>query len=304
MLGSVVDSLLTRISKTRLPRRGAEILPTFRVKTAVGAVRVYDSGSTKPCIVFVPDGPNVIEHYQVLIGLLAQHLRVVCFDMPGFGFSFPQSSYRHSLMEGANAVLGVLDGLGIKTATLAFSCANGFYALETARIAPERVARLVLAQTPSLPAMHAWTYRNIPRPLRMPVIGQVAAWLFRRQAAHAWYGRALPRTTDAQFFRHTAHGALSSGGCFCLAGVVQGLMREQAAPMTDIEVPCTIVWGTRDISHRDTDPDSLRMYLPQVEIIRFEDCGHFPDIEQPERYASIVKERIARPGSRSRSFTR
>lgn len=230
MLGSLVDSLLTRVSKMYLKRWGGEGLPTFRVKTSVGAVRVYDSGSTKPCIVFVPDGPNVVEHYEVLIGLLVQRFRVVCFDMPGFGFSFPRSSYRHSLVEGANAVLGVLDGLGIETAALAFSCANGFYALQTALVAPERITRLILSQTPSLTAMHAWTYRNIPRPLRIPVIGQVAAWLFRRQAAHGWYGRALPRTTDVQLFRRTAHNALSSGGCFCLAGVVQGLMREHAAP--------------------------------------------------------------------------
>ncbi|MHA6848193.1 alpha/beta fold hydrolase [Ralstonia syzygii] len=294
MPGSLIDSLLTRISRIHLKRQGGEALPTFQVNTAVGAVRVYDSGSTKPCVVFVPDGPNVIEHYEVLIGLLVQRFRVVCFDMPGFGFSLPRPFYKHSLAQGANAVLGVLDGLGIRTAALAFSCANGFYALQTALMAPERITNLVLSQTPSLTAMHAWAYRTLPRPLRIPVIGQVAAWLFRRQAAHRWYGRALPRTTDAQFFRKTAHHALSSGGCFCLAGVVQGLIREKAEPLKAIETPCTIIWGTRDDSHQDTNPTSLREYIPQAEMIRFEDCGHFPDIEQPERYASVLIERIAR----------
>ncbi|QUP56580.1 alpha/beta fold hydrolase (plasmid) [Ralstonia syzygii] len=294
MPGSLIDSLLTRISRIHLKRQGGEVLPTFQVNTAVGAVRVYDSGSTKPCVVFVPDGPNVIEHDEVLIGLLVQRFRVVCFDMPGFGFSLPRPSYKHSLVQGANAVLGVLDGLGIRTAALAFSCANGFYALQTALMAPERITNLVLSQTPSLTAMHAWAYRTIPRPLRIPVIGQVAAWLFRRQAAHRWYGRALPRTTDAQCFRKTAHHALSSGGCFCLAGVVQGLIREKAEPLKAIETPCTIIWGTRDDSHRDTNPTSLREYIPQAEMIRFDDCGHFPDIEQPERYASVLIERIAR----------
>ncbi|WP_240440928.1 alpha/beta fold hydrolase [Ralstonia solanacearum] len=52
--------------------------------------------------------------------------------------------------------------------------------------------------------------------------------------------------------------------------------------------------GTRDDSHRDTNPTSLREYIPQAEMIRFDDCGHFPDIEQPERYASVLIERIAR----------
>ncbi len=297
MLGSLVDSLLTRFSKLHLKRQGGDALPTFQVNTPVGPIRAYDSGTLKPCIVFVPDGPNVIEHYAVLIGLLAQRFRVVCFDMPGFGFSFPLPTYTHSLVQGAKAVLGVLDALGIKTAALAFSCANGFYALQTARMAPERITHLVLSQTPSLPAMHAWAHQNVPRPLHVPVIGQVAAWLFRQKAAHRWYSRALPRTTDAQPFQQTAHRALSGGGCFCLAGVVQGLMRENAAAQQAVTTPCTIIWGTQDHSHRGTDPDSLRACIPHAEMLRFEDCGHFPDIEQPERYAAILIERIAGNGA-------
>jgi pimeloyl-ACP methyl ester carboxylesterase len=143
------------------------VLPTQRIDTPVRPVRVFDShggesATAKPCVVFVPDGPNVIEHYEELIGLLSAQLRVVCFDMPDFGFSFPQSGYEHSLDHGARAVLGVLDHLGIAKATLAFSCANGFYALRVAQLASARVNNLVLSQTPSLAAMHALTSRVIP----------------------------------------------------------------------------------------------------------------------------------------------
>ena len=104
--------------------------------TAVGAVRVFDTQSSEPCVVFVPDGPNVIEHYAALFNLLSQQLRVVCFDMPGFGFSLPEPTYTHSLDQGARAVIGVLDALDIERATLAFSCANGFYALRAAQLSP------------------------------------------------------------------------------------------------------------------------------------------------------------------------
>jgi pimeloyl-ACP methyl ester carboxylesterase len=253
---------------------------------------VYDSGSQKPCVVFVPDGPNVIEHYDRLIELLTPTVRVVCFDMPGFGYSFPRSSYEHSLDQGAMAVLGVLDALNIKTATLAFSCANGFYALRAAQMAPKRISRLVLSQTPSLTAMHAWTDRTIPRPLRIPVAGQVAAWAFRRKAAHRWYRIALPRDTDAQPFQDKALRALSKGSCFCLAGVVQGLCREEEASLHGVATPLTLIWGEKDHSHRGTDPQSLRTSVPHAEIVHFEDCGHFPDVEQPERYAALLLERI------------
>ena len=292
MLSSVVDSLLTRFSVMQRKTASGGSLPTCNVATPVGVLRVYDSGPGKPCVVFVPDGPNVVEHYDVLVGLLSHRLRVVCFDMPGFGYSFPQSSYRHSLDQGAKAVLGVLNSLEIKRATLAFSCANGFYALRTAQLAPERITNLVLSQTPSLAAMHKWTSRVIPWPLRIPVLGQIIAWLFRRKAAHGWYGMALPRTTAPEPFQRKALDALSGGACFCLAGVVQGLAREKTESLNGVDIPCTMIWGTRDHSHKYTDPLSLIELVPEAEIVRFEDCGHFPDIEQPERFASLLIEKV------------
>jgi pimeloyl-ACP methyl ester carboxylesterase len=294
MFSSLVDSLLTGYSVRQRKAVTGGVLPTRRIDTPVGCVRVYDSGSAKPCVVFVPDGPNVIEHYETLFSLLSHRLRVVCFDLPGFGYSFPLSSYEHSLDQGARAVLGVLDSLGIKKATLAFSCANGFYALRAAQLAPERITSLVLSQTPSLTAMHAWTSRVIPRPLRIPVVGQISAWLFRRKAAQAWYGMALPRTTAPKPFQEKARDALAGGACFCLASVVQGLARERMDSLSEINTPCTMIWGTKDRSHKYTDPRSLHELAPKAEIVLFEDCGHFPDIEQPERFAALLMEKVAR----------
>jgi pimeloyl-ACP methyl ester carboxylesterase len=297
MLASFIDSTLARLSARQRAGITGGALPTQRIHTPVGPVRVFDSNhgestTAKPCVVFVPDGPNVIEHYEELIGLLSNQLRVVCFDMPGFGFSFPQSGYQHSLDHGARAVLGVLDHLGIAKATLAFSCANGFYALRAAQLAPERVNNLVLSQTPSMAAMRAWTSRVIPWPIRVPVIGQIIAWLSRKKAAHGWYKIALPRTTSPSLFQQKAGDALSSGACFCLAGVVQGLARETVDGLRGITTPCTMIWGTLDHSHKYTDPLSLHMLVPHAEIVRFEDCGHFPDIEQPARYAAMLIERV------------
>ncbi|TCV93264.1 pimeloyl-ACP methyl ester carboxylesterase [Luteibacter rhizovicinus] len=295
MIATFIDSLLARMSAKRHTSPPADSNIRY-IDTPVGTVRVYDSGSTMPCVVMVPDGPNVIEHYEALIHLLSKTLRVVCFDMPGFGHSPPRHTYRHSLDQGAQAVLGVLDGLGIDKATLAFSCANGFYALRTARMAPERIVNLVLSQTPSLTAMHAWTARVIPGLLRVPVVGQIAAWIFRKKAAASWYGVALPKTTDPQPFRKKSLDALSDGACFCLAGVVQGLAKEEMASLCGITVPCTMIWGEKDRSHQHTDPGSLHECVPHADIVRFRDCGHFPDIEQPGRFAEILMDRIAITG--------
>jgi pimeloyl-ACP methyl ester carboxylesterase len=263
-------------------------LRTRYVETFAGLVRIRDSGGHQRTVVIVPDGPNIIEHYSDLFERLAESHRVVCFDMPGFGFSTPSARYDHSLDAGARAVLAVLDALRIDRATLAFNCANGFYALRLAQIAPNRVTRLVLSQTPSLSSMQDWVRRVIPSVIRMPAVGQVSAWLFRRRAASGWYRAALPRTTAVQPFEEPALRALSRGACFCLAGVVQGLAREQWSEFTGIATACTMIWGACDRSHAPTDCRTLLERVPHAEIVRFEDCGHFPDLEQPSRFAEIL----------------
>lgn len=293
MLSSRLDHLLTRFSAWRLgpPRDGS--LPTRRIATPAGRVRVFDSGSAKPCVVIAPDGPNVIEHYEALIRRLAPGHRVVCCDLPGFGHSLPAPTYTHSLDEGARAVLAVLDALGIARAALAFSCANGFYALRAAQLAPHRIMALVLAQTPSMTAMHAWKRRVIPWPVTVPIVGQAAVWLAREKSAHGWYDHALPHNRPRQPFRRLAQQAFSQGACWCLAGVTQGLARADVHSLRGITTPCTLLWGARDRSHRHTDPASLRDLVPGAEILRCADSGHFPDLEQPERFAALLGERIA-----------
>lgn len=296
MFASRLDSYLARSALSGRTQAAVSAPPLRYIKTSQGPLRVLDTGTGKPCAIFVPDGPNVIEHYAELIQLLQDQFRVVCFDMPGFGFSLPGSSYQHSLDQGAQAVLDLMDALQIPRATLAFSCANGFYAIRAARLAPQRISSLFLSQTPSLAAMHAWTDRIIPWPLRVPVLGQLLAWLLRRKLAHGWYHSALPKNTDKGPYRRVAQHALAAGSCFCLAGVVQGLARENSAALAGVDVPCTMLWGSLDKSHRQTAPESLLDCLPQAEIIRCEECGHFPDIEQAPRYAQLLQAHMAKHG--------
>ena len=297
MLSAKVDSWLAAWAGRHGKQGDQGPLPCRQISTPVGMVRLFDSaplGSDKPVVIFVPDGPNVIEHHAGLFALLTPQLRVVCFDMPGFGFSYPQTNYTHGLDQGAAAVLGVLDSLGIARATLAFSCANGFYALRAARIAPKRINGLVLVQTPALAVMPAWTQRAVPWPLRIPVVGHILMWLARKKLAHVWYQIALPRDAEKLAYQATAKAALETGGCFCLAGVVQGLGRASSEQLTGVGVPCTMIWGGRDHSHKHTDPSSLLREVPQAEIVHFSDCGHFPELEQSQRYANILIERVMR----------
>ncbi len=283
-----LDAWLSAGAVRRARLAPAAALPVRWVDTPQAAVRVFDSGGDKPCIVLSPDGPNVIEHYAELIALLMPHYRVLCFDMPGFGFSAPGTTYDHSLQRGATGMLELMDQLGVAKATLALSCANGFYAIRVAQMAPQRVERLVLSQTPSLAAMHRWTDRVVPKVLKVPVVGQLLSRVFRQKMASAWYRIALPKTTDPEPFRRVSHHALRCGGCFSLAGVVQGLLREPADAARLHGIPCTVLWGTQDRSHKFTSPHAIQHDVPHAEVVVLEACGHFPDLEDPQRFVQAL----------------
>jgi pimeloyl-ACP methyl ester carboxylesterase len=141
--------------------------------------------------------------------------------------------------------------------------------------------------------MHAWVARVIPWPLKVPAVGQIAAWVFRQEMAHDWYDAALPKARDRVPFREPARQSLASGGCFCLVGVVQDLLKERPESLAGVTAPCTMIWGGQDKSHRHTHVDALLGCVPHARIVRFDDAGHFPDLEQSARYAGLLLEHFA-----------
>jgi pimeloyl-ACP methyl ester carboxylesterase len=277
MLSSLVDSLLARHAA-----RGSR-------QTVAGATRVHDSGGNKPRVVLVPDGPNVVAHYRQLIPQLEGSFRVVCFDMPGFGYSLPSRRYDHSRDQGAAAVIAVLDALEITKATLAFSCANGFYAIRVAQLQPHRATGLVLSQTPSLASMHAWSHRVVPWVLHVPVLGQSPGGCCGAGQSNPGTGSRL---TQRQGSRRAPAACPGSALLRCVLQLCgRGSRSRQGRWVAAARGygPVHPAVGTLDRPHRQTDPNSLKDLVPHATIVEFEASGHFPDLEHPERFAGILR---------------
>lgn len=293
--GSWVDA---RLHAARTKRSHVRILPPGQrwVETRSGRVRLLDTGGDGPVVLMAPDGPCVIEHYAELVECLSPALRVVIADLPGFGHSLPTAHHDHRLRTGAEVLIALINALSLQQVTLALSCVNGFYGIAAARLAPDRIRSLMLAQTPGLAAMREWTDRIVPKPIRMPGLGQGLNFARRRQIAHDWYKVALAQRDHRAAFQQTADTALAEGGCYCFASVVQGMSAcaNDEPLLQPLEIPATLLWGRADRSHRPTDPASLRVHLPKLELIELEDVGHFPDLEAPARYAEVLLNHLHR----------
>jgi pimeloyl-ACP methyl ester carboxylesterase len=280
-LGFVTDGLL--YSRHRIPS-GARTIATDG-----GDVYVRTSGDpAAPAIVLVPDGPFVVEHYDGLIARLSRDYFTVCFDLPGFGYSLPRAGYDHSFDAVMRVLEQVLDSLSLGRVTLACTCANGFYALAFAARWPERVERLVLGQTPSLEAMIAWTERVVPKPIRVPVVGQLINYAGRSALAGKWLGICLPASAPRSQWTNVARHNLGAGGAYCFASVVQGLSRCRGELFAGVLAPTVMLWGQRDRSHRKTDPESLRSLVPHARIIQLAESGHCPHLEDPDAFLAAL----------------
>jgi pimeloyl-ACP methyl ester carboxylesterase len=265
----------------------------FRVLAVPQArLRVRVVGHGEPTLVLQPDPPCVIEHYEPFIAALARQRRVVAFEPPGFGHSFPSADFRFTAEDYAATLEAVCDALDLSGVTLVHTCLGSFAALIVARRRPELVGRLVLSQTPSLPELKRWVHRLDPlRVMSVPLFGQGFVALARDTAIRLWYRQALPAGTDVEPWADRALAAQESGGCYSLASVVQGIGGLDPAMIAGVRQPTTLVWGDADPSHRATNKDATRDLLPQAELVRLPDAGHFPEIEKHTAYAELVLSR-------------
>ena len=265
----------------------------FYLDTDFGKIRVFDTKGNLPVIITVPDGPNVIEHQIPLVNDLANDYRVICFEYPGLGFSFPNNKYDYSFSNGSKLLLQVMDILKLSKVSLLFSCSNGYYAIQAAMMNPERFNHIFLSQTPSIESILKWKEKSIPNMLKVPFIGQFTNAILAKKLVDIWYKYSLPKNHDSTHeYSQTAKNSIAHGGCFCLSSLVQGLDKDRKTELNLIGVPTTLVWGAMDFTHRKTDKNSIKEHIKNCEVIEFVSCGHFPELENRKDYVKLINERI------------
>jgi pimeloyl-ACP methyl ester carboxylesterase len=87
-----------------------------------------------------------------------------------------------------------------------------------------------------------------------------------------------------------AYAAFDRGAAYCLASAFQATFR--GAPDTaSRRAPGLVAWGSRDRTHRKSDPKGARAYLDGASVTEL-GVGHFPDLEAPEAFAAALKRAV------------
>jgi pimeloyl-ACP methyl ester carboxylesterase len=242
------------------------------------AVHYDDAGQRDaPAVVLVHGfAASIYTWRRLKAALLAAGYRVIAVDLLGYGASARPAEPIYTTQTQAEAVLGVMDALGVQQAHVVGHSFGGRVAMQMAILAPERVRSLVALA----PEAFATTRPPIARWVRLPILGYVLAfyttspWLVPAglkfiSAQHAWITPDVVKGYAAPLY---VRGS-------ALAQVWQARSPKDGQKpvphfLSAITHPTLLLWGRRDRVFPVTDGDKLVCLLPAATLRVFEDAGH------------------------------
>ena len=247
-----------------------------------------DEGEGEP-VVMVHGNPTWSFYYRELVASLRSRYRCIVPDHIGMGMSDKPGDdrYDYTLRQRVDDLEALLDALGVeREITLVVHDWGGMIGMAWAARHPERVARLVILNTAAFPLP---TERHFHLPLRLTRTPFGALLVRRFNAFSEVASRAcvtrrpmspeVRRAYTAPYdswdnriatLRFVQDIPLAPGdrGYDIVAGTAKELHRF-------VDNPAIIFWGDKDFVFDAPFLREWRRHLPNAEVVRFADCGHY-----------------------------
>jgi pimeloyl-ACP methyl ester carboxylesterase len=260
------------------------------------------AGEAGPAIVLVHGITSNSATWERVLAPLGAHHRVVAPDLFGHGESAkPRGDY--SLGAYASGVRDLLGALAIDKATIVGHSLGGGVAMQLAYQFPDLAERLVLVDSGGLgpevsPLLRAATLPGaeivLPLLTRPGLLnaGAGAGRLLGRLGLQVGTDLREMARGHASLADHEARQAFLS----TLRAIVDvGGQRVDARDRLYLaaELPTLIVWGERDPIIPVAHGRGAARLIPGSRLEIFPGAGHFPHVEEPERFAELLSGFIA-----------
>jgi pimeloyl-ACP methyl ester carboxylesterase len=275
---------------------------TPRSMTLHGHELAYLDSGTGEVVLFVHGILGSHRNWAHLIDRMDDNHRVIVPDLFGHGHSAkPMGDY--SLGGHAATLRDLLDRLGIDQVTVVGHSLGGGIAMQFYYLFPERVHRLVLVASGGLGREVNRVLRSATLPGAELVLPVVASGWVRARAEAAgrvlskvgwkpgsditaiWQGFAsLGDGESRRAFLATTRAVIDPGG--------QSVSAHDYLPDT-LPIPTLIVWGSRDRMIPAWHAIRAQQAMPECRVELFEGAGHFPHLDEPDRFAELLREFIA-----------
>jgi len=265
----------------------------------------YSDSGTGPVLLFIHGILGSQKQWAHLVDVLDDDHRLVVPDLFGHGDSAkPVGDY--SLGAHAATLRDLLDSLGVEQVTLVGHSLGGGIAMVFSYLFPERVERLVLVASGGLGREVSPLLRSATLPGAEYVLPVIASGWMRGRIATAgkllgsvglqpgpdvrevWRGfTSLGDGDTRRAFLATTRAVIDPGG--------QSVSAHDYLP-NSTPIPTLVVWGTKDRMIPAWHAASATSSIQNCRVELFQGAGHFPHLDDPERFAALVREFVSAPG--------
>jgi len=237
--------------------------------------------------------------FHATVARLSARYRIVLHDHLGFGLSDKPVDNAYSLIEQAEVAMEVWRQLGVRRAHL---LAHDY----GTSVATELLARRERGALP--PTLSSVTLCNgsVHLDLARPLLAQ-------RLLKHPQLGPLMARLSSGGTFKSSLRKTLGhidalpeaelnllwaalmyKGGSARMAQISSYLderirfRHRWIAPLTRLDIPTHILWGRKDPVALPAVARQLAAEIPDARLTWLEDLGHYPMLEDPDRWCSAV----------------
>jgi pimeloyl-ACP methyl ester carboxylesterase len=276
-------------------------LEARREETRLHGRRIsYLTAGEGPVLLLVHGIASHSEAWRTALPLLARRATVIAPDLPGHGAS-GKAPGDYSLGSLASTLRDLLVKLGHERATLVGHSLGGGVAMQFSYMFPERTERLVLVSSGGLGQNVNLLLRAATLPGSefaiaatigpITAVGRATVATLRRLGLRVTpdlgeVGRGFATLADAQgraAFLDTLRSVVNFRG--------QRVDASDRLYLT-VAMPTLLLWGERDPIIPVGHGRRAEQRMPGSRLVTFADCGHFPQIDDPHRFAATLLEFI------------
>lgn len=268
--------------------------PSRFVQMADGnTFHIRDEGPREGLPIILLHGSNADLHtWQPWVDALKEDYRVIRFDQIGHGLTGPSADGVYTTDAFADDVGAVADELGIDRFVLGGNSMGGGISMAYALKHPERLLGLVLVDATGAPIQREGGGNLAFTLAQIPGVGATLSQLLPRSLVERSLSQSVSNqdvVTPEAVDRYWELARYPGTRAATRARFATARKPFEADAVAALDVPTLIMWGTEDALIPYEAAGWFMEHLPNGTLVAYENIGHLPMEEAPERSAADLR---------------